>query len=290
MESQQVEKPIKKRQYWHIDAKWVCALLLALTLAATLPIAAAYQITAKEPATKLISYTLAGLTSPDGIDSDAGLLEIKQRILKNGPETVTLAGISVVFTENDINTLSPRELRLKVFGAFAIKFYDQGAKGFADSQSLDASAVEKFQKDSSTLSVFTLSAHNFIGNILLIAILIDVVLISGLVYFSYRFGKLVSLGIVSLLVGLPGIIIGAFASQHNVVAGTARDMTATNSFDMIGGFISFVAPLILPYFASTYLAVLLSGFTLLLIAGIGRIVYAIIKHRVKLNDGKQLKE
>lgn len=281
MKLKRVEKPIKNRKYWHIDAKWVCALLLAITLAATLPVVAVYQITAKEPATRLISYTMAGLTSPDGIDGESGISEVKQRVLRNGSETITLAGVSVTFTANDINTLSPRELRLKVFGAFATKFYDQGAKGFAASQGLDTSAVDKFQNDSSVLSVFTLSTHNFIGGILLWVLLINILLLLGLVLFSHRFGKIVSPGVVMLLVGLPAVILAIFASQNSTVSGTARSATATGSVDMIGSFISFVAPLILPYFANTYLVTLLSGLILLVIAALGRVIYTLAQRHAK---------
>jgi hypothetical protein len=266
-----------KRPYWHVDAKWVCALLLALLLAVTLPVISLYRLTCKEPATKIMTYTFAGMTSPDGIDSESGLDEIKQRVLQNGSETITTSGIKVTFTANDVNTLSPRELRLKAFGDFASRFYDQGAKGFAKSQGFDEAAASKFEKDSAAISVLTLSTHKFVGNIMIVIVIFDLLLAAGVVFFSHRFGRLVSLGTVLLLVGLPGVLLSIISSSHSTVAGTARTEVVSSGMDMIGNLISYISPLVVPYFASTYLASLFSGVGILLIATIGRIVYTIVQ-------------
>jgi len=285
MGATQSEKP--KRPYWHVDAKWICAIILMISMAITLPVVSLYQLTNKEPATRLISYALAGMTSPDGIDSDNGLTEVKQEVILKGSKTVTISGISVIFTANDVNTLSPRELRLKVFGAFSSKFYEKGAKGFAESQGQDKPTAEKFEKDSSAFGLFTAASHDIVGKVLIGLMSFDLLVITGLLYFGRRFGKIVSIGFVFLLVGLPGIVFGALASQNSSVNGAARASTESSSFDMIGNFISFISPLVLPYLAYTYLLVLILGFSLLVVSGIGRIIYAVVQHhrnRKKIND------
>lgn len=262
-----------KHSHWRVDLKWVSALVLIVLLTITLPVIVAYQLTAKESATKLISYTLAGMTSPNGIDSSDGLEEVKQRIAINGSETIKIAGVSVTFTAEDVNTLSPRELRLKVFSAFSNDFYDLGAKGFAEKQGYSGAEVDKFEKDASIFSIFTLKTHNLIGTALAIIILVDLVVAAGLLFFSFRFGKFISLGLVLMLVGLPGLLFMAIAKNNSEVIGAARTEAATSISDMIGGFVSFISPLIVPYFANTYVIVLLSGLGLLLVAALGRIAY-----------------
>jgi hypothetical protein len=266
------------RPYWHVDAKWICALLLFTTLVFGLPVMALYRLTAKGPATSVMSYTLAGLTSPRGIDSEDGLIEIKERVRINKTETIKLAGIAIIFTEQDVNTLSPRQLRLKVFGAFAEKFYNQGAQGIAASQGLDQTTSDQFQKDASVLQLFTKSSHATIGKVVL-AISVAALIFLGLaVLFSHRFGRLVTPGVVFLLAGLPGLLFAVIANQNPTVVGAARPETVTNTGAALATFGAFVAPLVVPYFASTYLALLIAGATLLLTALICKIV-AIILHR-----------
>lgn len=277
----------KPRPYWHVDIKWVCGILLLVALAVTLPVAAAYRLTAKGPATDLVAYTFAGMTSPQGIDSDEGLGEIKARVLQNGSETVSLAGIDIVFTAEDFHTLSPRELRLKVFRAFADRFYDQGAKGFAESQGFDQATAQKFENDASVTGLFSAQAHKKVGTILFWMVLVDVLLIAALAFFSRRFGRLVSPGLVLLLVGLPGIIFAAISSQNPEVVGAARSETASDQFAALGLFANYVAPLVVPHFASVYLFALVSGGGLLSAAALGKIVYSIVHKNSAKAEGQK---
>lgn len=274
----------KPRPYWHVDAKWVCAILLAAVLAVTLPVAAAHRLTAKDNATELLAYTMAGLTSPKGIDDATGLEEIKARVKKKGSETIKLGSLEVVFTAKDLETLSPRELRLKVFRAFAERFYDQGARGIAEAQGLSKAAVDKAVKDASMLSLFSQAAHDRLGTVLGWLIVVNVLLLAALVFFSYRFGRLASPGLIMLLVGLPGLLFWAIASQNPEVVGAARSEDPENNLTAINLFASFVGPLVVPHIAAVYLFVLKIGLVLLGFALSGRIVYAIVKHRAKRHE------
>lgn len=281
---------LRLRPYWHVDLKWICAILLTAVLAATLPVTVAHRLTEKGPATNLIAYTMAGMTSPQGIDSEAGLAEMKARVLEKGSETVKLAGIDVVFTAQDMNTLSPRELRLKVFRAFADRFYDQGAKGLAQNQGFDAATVKKFENDASLINLFSAEMHERIGTVLLWMALADLLLVAAVIFFSRRFGRLVSPGVVFLLVGLPGIVLGAIASQNPEVTGAARSENPSDPMAMIGLFGSYVAPLIAPHAAGIYLFVLLSGAVMLVVAALGRIAYGFVQRGSSKDSSRGAKE
>src|SRR5438034_2140865 len=116
----------KPRPYWHVDLKWTSAILLAFALAGTLPVAGLYRATSEDSGRKIVAYVMAGLASPDGLDSDKGLQEVRDKVHRTGSETLDVGGVPVVVTAADVDTLSPRELRLKVFGSFAARFYDLG--------------------------------------------------------------------------------------------------------------------------------------------------------------------
>lgn len=258
--------------------------MLVVALAVTLPVAAAYRLTAKGSATELIAYTFAGLTSPQGIDNDEGLEDIRAKVAANGSETVKLGGVEVVFTAEDVDTLSPRGLRLKVFGTFAESLYDHGAKGLAESQGLDAASAEKIEKDAALVNLFSADAHRKVGTILFWLVCADILLLAGMIYFSRRFGRLASPGLVLLLTGLPGLVFAALAAQNPEVSGTARVEDPTSQLAIIGLFASFVAPLVVPHFAAVYLVVLISGASLLLLAGAGKVAHWLITRSSSKRD------
>lgn len=265
----------KQRPYWHVDAKWVCALALIVTLAVTLPTAVAHRLTAKEPATEIVAYSLAGLTSPNGIDDTEGLEEIKARVAETGSETITFGGVDITFTAEDVNSLSPRELRLKVFKTFADNFYDRGIEGFAQNSDLSGDALEEAEQDTFLLNSFNAETHSKIGKALVWLITISLVLTVTLVFFSWRFGRLASPGLVFLLVGAPGLLFAAIAGQNPEVTGAARSEEALGYTEAASSFVSYLAPLIVPHFANVYLWVFRLGILLLVVAGIVKIIYTL---------------
>ncbi len=281
--------PSKPRPYWHVDAKWVCALLLIAALAITLPVAAAHRLTARGPATEIIAYTMAGFTSPGGLDSEDGLGDIRARVAAKGSETITIGGVDVTFTAKDMETLSPRELRLKVFRTYANSFYTQGVKELAASQGLDQAAIDKAENDAFLLKGFNTEAHERVGKILTWMIVADLFLIALLAFFSWRFGRLASPGLVLFLAGLPGVPLAIAAHQHPEVGDIARE-GVSNYGQAASSFASYVAPLVVPHFAAVYMFALKSGAILLAAALLGRIVYTFVQKRGGKAPGREPKD
>lgn len=264
------------RPYWYVDLKWLLSLLALAAIAATLLLVTFARITAREPAVKILSYSLAGLTTTDDIDSDAGFEEIKQRVAANGQETVNFGGAPVVITAEDVATLSPRQLRLKIFGGFAEKFYDQGPAGLATDTGATAEEAEKLKTDSSFIAPLTREGHRQITTYAAIAVAVSLALIGLVVLFSYRLGRLVSPGLLLLLTGFPGLLFFAIASsQSDEPIGAARTDTASSTLEAAGTAASFIGPLVMPYFASTYLPVLGLGLLLLLTALVSKLILRI---------------
>src|SRR2546430_2979893 len=203
----------KNRPYWHVDAKWLSAIALAVSLAATLPAAALYRATDKASGQQIISYVVAGLMSPDGLDSGKGVTEIRERVRRPGSEAVSFGGVSVTITRHDVDRLSPRQLRLKVSGAFAARFYDLGPRGMATKLKADEAATKKAESDAAVLRPFTRDGHRWFATALLVLCGVDLILLGLVVVFSHRFGRLVSPGVVLILVGLPGPPFWALSHQ-----------------------------------------------------------------------------
>jgi hypothetical protein len=272
-----VQKEVKARPYWHVDAKWICGLLLGALLVATLPVAVAYKLTERDAATNIIAYAMAGFTSPQGIDSANGLADIQAKTAQTGSTTVTLGGVQVVFTTQDFQTLSPRELRLKVFRTFATELYDKGAYGLAKSQGQDETTARKFENDATLISTLGSAMHARISGIFIGFVVADLVALAGVVLFSHRFGRLVSPGVVFLLVGLPGIIFAAAASHAYVSGSPLATGDTTDMSTAFGALASYITPLILPHVAGVYMAALGLGTALLVASGVGKLVYMLVR-------------
>ncbi len=249
-------------------------------LAVTLPVVALFRLTQMGPATTIIAYTLVGLTSPQGIDSPAGLEELTAKVAATGSETLTVSGVAVTITRADVQKLSPRQLRLKVFGAFAAEFYRLGAKGVAASHQASPADATKLQSDATALSFFTSQNHARIGLVAALLVGLSALLTGLLVLFSYRVGRLVSPGLVLGWMGASGLALAAVATHLGALpAGTARPASADGPLALASGFANYLAPLVVPYLASTYLAVLGAGLFLLVLAVLVRLVIAVKRRR-----------
>ncbi|GEM_PF-1582901 len=268
----------KIRPYWQVDAKWLSAVALMFCLALTLPVAALYGATSPTTGRTVIAHLLAGLTSKEGLDSEADVASLRTRVHANGSEMFSVCGVSVTLTVHDVDTLTARELRLKVFGAFADRLYEVGP-GAAASQCRDDAGVTKAERDARFVRPFTRKGHEAIGRVLLVLGGVDAVLLGLVVLFSRRFGRLVSPGLVLTLVGLPGLLFGAFAASSSEPQAMARAGEEAGSLAALGSAAGFVVPLVIHDFVWPYLATLLTGVVLLVIALIGTVIWRVRRTR-----------
>ncbi len=271
-------KPAKRRPYWHVDAKWLSAMLLLVALVGTLPVVALYRATSATSGPKLIAYVMAGMVSPEGIDSVAGLQELKAKIKKSGSQTLNFGGVPVTITAADADQLTPRELRLKVVGGFSEKFYQQGPRQLATQQGATQAGIEKAESDATFLRPLTKEGHDALGRVLLWLGLADVLLLGLLVFFSHRVGRLVSPGVVLFLVGLPGLLFTAIASQPAAPVVTGRGSDSESVTGQLGAFAGFLVPLVIKDFANVYIWALAVGAGLLFAAAVWRLVLG-LRHR-----------
>lgn len=252
---------MNERPHWHVDLKWLVGLLLLPVLAATLAALGIYRITDERVAVPALALGMAAAVSPDGVDSDEGLADLRAK-LKRAPgrriELVPALGISI--TAKELEGRSPREARVLIFRKFSEPFYRGGAEEVAARAGVrDPKAVAQFKRDAQLLSVFTRDTHERLGRILLGLALASLLLVALLVRFSSRFGRLASPGLVLLAAGLPGLVLSAVIAANE----GARDRT--------GYVISELSPTVLDPLRRQYLLVLFLGVGLLVAAGLGKL-------------------
>ena len=249
--------PPPHRPYWHVDAKWVCGLLFALGLGLTLNLIMAWRLTAPEVAVPVATEVVASLFSPDGLDETASINELRQQAAAQPGEIVQVpvGSQSVTLTKQELATLSPREIRLKIFRQVVEPFYNLGVDGVA-AQAGTPDEQAKFKQQAGLLGLLNRQTHDRIWTLVLWTGGVSLVFLIGLVGFSWHWGRLASPGVVILLTALPGAL---FAVALTTVGGGAAHVSQDLMRQVVG-------MLVLPYAVAAG-----AGLLLLLVAGVGRL-------------------
>src|SRR5438105_2500943 len=116
------------RPYWHVDAKWICGILLLLALSASLVLATATKITNQQRGPDIAALIVGkGFIRGDSINTE----EAKAELAKNGGVIHPLPIMpSVAITAADLN-LSPQDISLKVFRPLTQEIYQNGIEATA---------------------------------------------------------------------------------------------------------------------------------------------------------------
>lgn len=267
-------QPTKVRPYWYVDLKWITGILLFFSLGVSLLLAASYNVTKKDVATEAGTLVVASLFSPDGIDAAEDLTPLRQQLVMDPDKTIApipnFPGATI--TEQDMNDLSPRELRLKIFRQVIAPIYDKGVEGAAKEFTSDPVQQKKFINDAQLLQLLTDRTHKMIGGMLLMTTGVTMVLAAAVIFFSWRWGRLVSPGLVTLLVSIPGTFLGLLLSYPP----KNGDTGGVNALPPEAAGMLSVAV------GSVYFWAIWIGVGLLISAGIGKIVSRIIKRRTEM--------
>ncbi|HUC20660.1 MAG TPA: hypothetical protein VMR98_04160 [Candidatus Polarisedimenticolaceae bacterium] len=162
--------PPHPRPYWHVDAKWICGLLLVVLIAVGLLIIGLYRVTERASAQKLSGAIATSLFSNPGADTSFDATQLRQK-------------------------LQP--------------LYDQGTDAVAKAASPDPQQQAQVAEHIKPFNFFTKETHDqLLKGVILVAV-ITLVLLGGLIFFSHRYGKLISVGVVLLAASLPGALLFA---------------------------------------------------------------------------------
>lgn len=241
-------RTMRTRPHWHVDAKWLSALLLLPLLVATLGTFGIYRITEEDVAVPALSLGLAAVTAGDGgLDSRKGVAELRKGIPQLG------------VTKRELEGLTPREARIHIWGKLARPFYHGGVDAVAPLLRLTPKQLERARRDSALLRVFTRPTHERLGGIVLGLAAASLVVAALLLYFSAGFGRVAGPGLVLLLAGIPGLVLSAVIKSNEDARSGA------------GYVVSELSPLVLEPLRFQYVAVLGLGAGLLAVAGLGKL-------------------
>lgn len=169
-----------KRPYWHVDAKWVCALL-------ALPLLSLW----------LLGFGLYRLTDASRVSATAS------------------AVIQSVFT----NPSSETKLDINKLQQQLEPLYLGGPEGVARRLTSDRSEQSKISKQLEAFRIFTKQSHDRLGLILVFGAVATLLLLGGVVYFGAGAGRLVSTGLIFVIASLSGTLAAGTLQTGNNIDG-----------------------------------------------------------------------
>lgn len=214
----------KSRPYWHVDLKWVCGILTVLLLSASLSLFFLTRLTSEKVAIPLATEVVAALFSrgEDGIDDDEDIEKLRQQLSERSDSeeiTIPLGGFEAKITKNELDTLSSREIRLRIFRQIVEPYYYQGADDVADSFANSPEQQRQIEQNAGLLALFNADTHRSLNIAFWLSLVLVSIPVIGLVRFSYRWGKLVSPAMVALIVSLlPSMVLTLFWVAINSTA------------------------------------------------------------------------
>ncbi len=255
--------PPHPRPYWHVDAKWICGLLFAVALTSTLVLTALWRLTSEAIAIPVATQVVASLFSPAGLDDPSDIETLKAQAASQPGDIIhPLPGQSASLTKQELTSLSPRELRLKIFRQVVEPYYVEGVDTVAAKAPTPAEQA-KIKRDATLLTPLNRQTHTYLGGFITGAVIITMLLLAGLVFFSWRWGRLANAGLIGLLVsGPPTLFLLAVSSSASRDGGPVRQLTPELTHQV-------ASSLLVPY---AWVAA--TSLTLLLAALIGRLIQA----------------
>lgn len=260
----------KPRPYWHVDAKWIAGIFLFFSLGASLLLGALYTMTEEKRAINTGTVVVTSLFSKDGLDAAEDLSPLREKIAASPDKRIAPIPNfpNVYITEEQLNTLSPRELRMAIFRQIVTPIYEKGVAGAAKEFTSDPAQQEQFTKDAGLLQLLTRQTHDTVGTFLIVSSIASLIFAAAFVYFSWRWGRLGNLGFMLLLVSTVGSLAGLMF-LHPPQDGNG----GINSLD------PEVAKAIGESLGAAYFWAAWAGLGLLIVALIGKIVSGVVKRR-----------
>ena len=180
---------IKELPRWHKDAKWISGIIFFLSLIVLIGTYNLYFLTVRKNAVPAIGSILAINYSRTGLDDPKDINELVSKAKKSGQTIIQpIPQLDIKISIKDVEEKSPREARLFFFNKIGEKIYDQ------DKSNL---------KDLGLFGFVNKGTNLWFRNILIGIGIMSLFSLLALIFFSHRFGKIVSPAVVVLLAVLP---------------------------------------------------------------------------------------
>ena len=253
------------RPYWHVDAKWLCSLILLPALGMTLLLHLLSGLTQREIAINLSANLIAGAFTrgEENTNPQQATEEVRQQIRRSpdGKFHPFPTFPAAFITEQDLNSKSLAQIKIDLFKKISTPLYDKGAAGTAQSLGATKEQVEKFKRDTFLLSIFTKATHNSLVGLRNVAALISLLALAGLIYFSAGWGRLANPAAIMLATSLPGSFFAMVLTSPPKDGGGG-----------LGAIEAIRTPQLIQIWQQTFWPVTLLACGLLLTAGFGKLL------------------
>lgn len=179
-------------------------MLLIAALGLSLSFTALAKVTDEKRGPKVAALVVGtGFIRGNSVDTE----EARQSLTEHGGVIHPLPNVpSIAITEADLKS-TPAEISIKVFKPITDSIYHDGIEATANKYASTPEQREKFKKDASLLAVFTRQTHQTLNKLATVFLVFSLVLAVGLAYFSAGWGRMANLGLLLLLVSLPGSLL-----------------------------------------------------------------------------------
>lgn len=257
------------RPYWHVDLKWITAFLLIFFLGLTLFAYQLYKLTSPKIAVPTTTLLVATMFSGGDLDKTSDLEEAKKKFPPDAEGKIhpLPASPTVTILAKDLETLPPREIRLKIFQQVVEPIYYRGSKNDYASSLNDQEALKKM----GALAFLNENTHKKIKNIFLASSAVTIGFLILLIKFSAGFGRFVSPALVFIATAIPGIAVTFFIfATSSQKAPPVNEQTGYGA--MAGQILNIIGPNISKQFAYVYIPLFLLGLFLLLVSLISKVI------------------
>ena len=250
------------RRSWQVDLKWLFGLACLVSIVAAATLYSASKLTEQQPATGVFAG-IVGEFMKDDDDFAEEFNEIQARAVSNPDAEYTIGDVTLPVKGYELEGLSYDEAVDLVLGRVADILYTEGPDTAAQyfDTSEEGSEGEEEEVDLGPFGLLTRETHVIIRRIFTFSLIPVLVLAVPLVFFSTRFGRLGSAGIV-LAVG-----IASFAVLWLI----AKQVTKDASEDGMEGVLAEAISPTAGGMSGDFLRLLILGLALVLVAVVGHI-------------------
>ncbi len=253
------------RPYWFVDIKWIVGILFFVALSACVTAYTAARLTDRNDGPRVVAFVIGTVAIQDTGDKDIKQ-QIQQQLDRGKTSFQPVEGFPAVAISKADLDLSTTDLKQKLFDAIGKTIYEDGLDGAAQKLFKNPKERDQFVEQASFLKIIGKDTHDNFVRLQTMLTVVVIVLLALLVYFSAGWGRLVSPGIIFVLVGLPGTVLAGTA-----LSGKGGD---TSLSTLLAGRLSAALN-------SGYGVLFKIGIALLVVALLGKIVTLILHRRTR---------
>ncbi|NTU69376.1 hypothetical protein HGB13_00910 [bacterium] len=256
--SQNIKNRPPKTPLWRKLLSKVSFVLLVPIISFTILFAVLFTITEERQAKDTLTLIIASAFSQKGLDDETEIIEIKNKMdLAGVDKFVPIDGVMVEISRRDIEELSPRDLRLKIFAEIANLLYSQDEQEI--NRTITNDEIKKGLENAGFLGVISKNGHKETEKLFSYALLLAC-LVGAVVYSLNKGLDRLKVPAKAVLFGsLPGLLISfllkMLLSQPSPVS-ISGDSQAAN---ILSNMINSALPQTIDIFLRTYLWVFITS-------------------------------